>query len=615
MGRIGLFRAAFPSSPQGLCQRHKAPLSFDVYDCRLAVGTTSAGNRIMVKKRSDEQDDARTGAPAADAVLRAVGAVGYEWSLASDELRWQGDVAALVGCRPASGTEWEGLLDPEAMTSRASAVRGTARRDEGAGVAYELDYPLKSGTGTVWIEDIGRWHADASGAPERVVGLVRVITQRHEAEQRLSVEGRDPVSGTLTRGKLLDLLDAMLADAKRYQDSCALLLVAIENLGATNDAYGPDVADRLIAGVAQRLRTLMRAGDAIGRFSTATFGLVLNKCSAADLDIAAQRFLAAVHDEPLESPSGAVIVRLSAAGVIGPRHARTRGEMVARATAALRLVRRRARGTFLAYAPALDGQDDRRLPPAVIQELMRDLRERRLILAYQPVVEAAGHRLAWYEGLARIPGTDGVAAPIQPIVIAAEQLGLIPILDRQALEVGLAALAADPALHLALNVSAATTTDPEWRRCLEAFLDRRPGDGARLLVEITETQAFADLGEAVAFVRDLRARGLRLAIDDFGAGHTSFHALRALAVDIVKIDGEVIAGALRSAVDRAFIAAAVALSAEVGFRTVAEHVETAAEAALLAEMGIDYLQGDLFGAAGALPAAAAPSLPVRSMVG
>ncbi|HVV93379.1 MAG TPA: EAL domain-containing protein [Hyphomicrobiales bacterium] len=536
--------------------------------------------------------------PSPGAVLDAVAAVGYEWRLASDRLSWQGDAQRLLGCRPASGAEWERLLDPEALTSRANAVRGTARRDEGAGVPYEIDYPLRLAGGTVWVEDIGRWHAGPDGAPARAIGFLRRITERHEAEQRLAAEGRDPVSGTLTRGKLLDLLDTMLADAKRYQESCALLLVAIENLGAMNDAYGPDIADRLVAGVAQRLRGEMRAGDALGRFSTATFGLILNKCTAVDLDVAARRFLAAVHDMPLESPAGPVIMRLSAAGVVGPRHARSRGEMVAHAGAALRLVRRRARGTFLAYAPAVDGEADHRVPPALVQELMRDLRERRLRLAYQPVVEAAGHRVAWYEALAR---RADPAAPIAPLVAAAEQLGLVPILDRQMLEAALAALAADPGLSLALNVAAATTADVEWRRCLDAFLDRRPDDARRLVVEITETQAFADLGEAVAFVHGLRSRGIRVAIDDFGAGHTSFHALRALAVDLVKIDGEVVAGAARSAVDQAFLRAVVALAGEVGFKTVAERIETAAEARLLADIGIDYLQGDLFGVPGPLP--------------
>jgi diguanylate cyclase (GGDEF)-like protein len=556
---------------------------------------------VASDRRDPEADEDRRAASPGRAVLEAIDAAAYEWRIPSDALEWSAGVEALLGCVPRTGAAWAELIDPDALATRASVVLGTGRRDEGAGVPYDVEYCLRLGERQVWIEDFGRWYADAKGRPMRAHGMFRVVTSRHEAEQRLALEGRDSLTGTLTRLKLLDVLDLTLSDAKRYQDSCALLLIAVENLGAMNEAYGHEAADQFIAGVAKRLRTLMRTGDAIGRFSTTTFALVLNRCGPTDLDVAARRFLAAVHDEPLEGPFGTVIVRVSGAGVVGPRHARSPDEMITHAGETLRMVRSQCSGSFMAFVPGLHPPGVRGDHLALVQELMHGLRERRLRLAYQPVVGAADRALAWYEALARFTLADGSATEISPYILAAEKLGLVQLLDQQALELGLAALADDPHLKVAINVSANTTADLEWRARIGRFLDERPGDAARLVVEITETAAFADLDHAAAFVRDLHSRGVGLALDDFGAGHTSFRALRALGVDLVKIDGGFVTGAPDSAVDRAFIRAVVELAHDVGFKTVAECVETPAQADLLAGIGVDYFQGNLFGVPAPLP--------------
>src|SRR5690606_38858492 len=128
---------------------------------------------------------------------------------------------------------------PDAMTTRGSAILGSTARDEGQGVSYELEYalrvPARSGSKLVWIEDVGHWYAGTDKRPAHARGLIRVVTGRHESDQRLAVQTRfDSLTGTLNRLRLLDVLDVMLADSRRYQTSCGFMLVAVENMGAVD---------------------------------------------------------------------------------------------------------------------------------------------------------------------------------------------------------------------------------------------------------------------------------------------------------------------------------------------------------------------------------------------
>lgn len=546
-------------------------------------------------------------------ILSEIQAATYSWDIASDGVTWQPAPPSGLGLSDgamATGNAWSSLVDPDALTSPKSAILGSTARDAGEGVAYELEYALRvpgrNGMRLVWVEDIGRWFAGEDGRARAARGLLRIVSDRHEAEQRLAVHTRfDAATGTLNRGRLLDVLDATLSDAKRYQTSCALLLLTVENIGAMNELYSHEIADELLVGVARRLRERMRAGDALGRFSNTVFGLVLANCTLPEMTVAAQRFVDCVHDAPIESSAGPIGVRLSGAGVVGPRHGRTRGEMVARAGETLSTVRRQRRGTFAAYQPGLNRDEERAANLKLVEDLVTALNEDRVALVFQPVVAAAEtHKPVWHEVLARLlPPDGGAPCSIFPYVQAAEKLGLVHLLDRRVMQLVNPVLTGTIEHPVAVNVSAATMGDPDWRDRVFALVEDEPAIAPRLMVEITETAALANLDEAAAVVAGLRARGVRVAIDDFGAGHTSFRALRGLGVDVVKIDGAFITDLAESSDDRAFVRAMIALAHEIGFMTVAERVENAKVAEILIEMGIDYLQGDLFGAAGPLPGA------------
>ena len=165
------------------------------------------------------------------------------------------------------------------------------------------------------------------------------------------------------------------------------------------------------------------------------------------------------------------------------------------------------------------------------------------------------------------------------------------------LELAVAELAASPNVRLSLNISPDTTMDPDWWTGIESLMHAHPGVGERLIVEITETVAIQDIDDIRGFVTRLKNFGSRIAIDDFGAGYTSFRNLRKLGVDIVKIDGAFVQNIARSADDRAFVQTLIDLARRLQIKTVAEWVQDEEAAVMLREWGCDYIQGRLIGLA------------------
>jgi len=341
----------------------------------------------------------------------------------------------------------------------------------------------------------------------------------------------------------------------------------------------------------------MRGKDTLGRFSGSKFALVLRDCTPDDLAIAAERILAAVREQLLPTGAGPIAVTASAGGVTAPRHARSVVEVVARAQEALDAATKKNRGSFLAFRPNLERETLRRENLRATDEIVSALNERRIFLAYETVASARARRPAFYECLMRIRRADGTLLGAADIIPVAERLGLVRLLDHRVLELVVDELVCEPALHASLNVSPASTSDPDWWAGLVSLLRARSGVAERLTVEITESAAIQDIDETRGFVARVKDLGCRIAIDDFGAGYTSFRNLRKLGVDLVKIDGAFVADIMRSEDDRAFVQTLIDLAKRLKLMTVAEWVQDEEAARTLLGWGCDYLQGALVGLA------------------
>ncbi|MDO5621844.1 MAG: EAL domain-containing protein [Paracoccus sp. (in: a-proteobacteria)] len=219
------------------------------------------------------------------------------------------------------------------------------------------------------------------------------------------------------------------------------------------------------------------------------------------------------------------------------------------------------------------------------------------LLAYQPVVQADRPQVAaFHEGLIRIIDDTGRMVPLRDFMPLAETTELGRQIDCLALHLGLMALRETPSLRLSVNMSARSITYPQWMATLRQGIGRDDQIAERLILEITESSAMGMPDVVRTFMDELQMRGVSFALDDFGAGYTSFRYLRDFSFDMIKIDGQFIREIAHHRDNQVLTRALQSIAHHFDMFTVAESVETADEAAFLIDMGIDCLQGYYFGA-------------------
>jgi len=533
-------------------------------------------------------------------VLRSLNAIVYDWDIASDRLSWGANVGeTLAAFSPASlatGAAFAELVTADSESSRFQAISNASGRDEGEGAPYRVLYSLAQADRTSCaVEDFGRWFADAAGRPTRAHGVLRVL-QRNEGPRSSAAQAtsRDQEGAFASRRAFNQALESRFARARPGDANFAVLIVGVENLAELNRRHGYEAADEVIAAVGRRLRANVRSIDEVAHYAGGKFAALLSAGGAEQLALAAPRLARRVNAELFETEAGAVQASIRIGAALAPRHGRNACRLLQRAEEAYEQAAGEAT-RYALYAPGQALSEAQRREAAVADEIVRALNQRRIVLAYQPVVATNGSGAAFHEALLRVRQDDGGLVGPEVLLPVAEKVGLITQLDQRVLELALDRLAAEPELRVAVNISVATLRAPDWLDRLKAALAIRPGTAERLIVEIVETLAIEPIEEAERVLGRMKALGLAIAMDDFGAGHTSFRNLRRLGIDIVKIDGAFVQNVARSLDDRFFVRTLAGLARHLGIRTVAEWVEDAEARRLLGEWEIDYLQGHFVG--------------------
>ena len=531
----------------------------------------------------------------------ALGDIAYRWDVTSDRIFWSDGAAQVLGFAQSSDIATERSYTKHVLcqkgASRFDVITNSELVDEGAGVRYELEYQLKNESGELhWYEDRGRWFANSEGCPATAIGVLRLIDERRNRDERLvRLSTYDDLTGLLTRARIKVALNETIGSTTRNRGAGAFILLAVDNLALVNESYGFDIADEVIVGVGQRLRGLARRADSVGRYSGNKFGLVLAHCDKERLASVTERLLASVRDHAIQTSRGPVAVTVSAGCIALPAHAQTVEQALSNAEEALTVAKQMHRDSYVIYSPSREREKTRQHNMNVTDELVAALNERRIRLAYQPIVSSVTGEVVMHECLVRLVQHDGTIAAAGDFVPVAEKLGLIGLLDFRVMELALDALRDHPEVHLSLNVSGRTASDHMWLDTLVAQLRSDRTLAARLTVEITETMALHEIPGSAAFVTTLRDLGCRVAIDDFGAGYTSFRNLQAIEVDLVKIDGSFVKDLLSNRDNQFFVRTLVELAHNFNLPIVAEWVGNAEEVAMLRDFGVEYLQGFFLG--------------------
>lgn len=528
--------------------------------------------------------------------LAASGDVVYDWTPSDGRIVWSSDPSAHLGVGELSHYESDAtfhrLIDHDAVETRLRLAL-TPPADGGT---FRIEYLMKGTGAPVWVEDCGVCLVGQNGQTERVVGTVRNVTERKLREAHLEwAASYDEMTGHLNRMRLRERLAQHLElKAAALREPAAYCVAAIDDLAIINETYGFDVADEVIVAIGRRLAESLGANGIVGRTAGNKFGLILERCTAEDMAERAAVFREAVRSRVVPTRGGAVSVSVSVGTVALPQDARNSQEAMARAEEALDRAKAHGRDNYAAYSHSPQRESLRKRTVAIGDQIITALTENRVVLAYQSIVDAKTSEAIAHECLVRIARPEGQVIAAGDFIPVAEQLGLVRRLDRRVLELSVAALKKYPSARLSLNVSGMTASDRPTLAAFVAYLERHSDIAPRLIVELTETAALIDIEESMRFVSRVRAMGAKVAIDDFGAGYTSFRNLQALKVDMVKIDGSFVKGMADNRDNQIFVRTLVDLAKNFNLSTVAEWVSDPREVDILRAFGVDYLQGFYF---------------------
>lgn len=528
--------------------------------------------------------------------LAAAGDVVYDWTPGDGRIAWSGDPSAHLGFGDTAQFEndkgFHALLDEAALETRLRLVL----EPPSDGNPFRFEYSLKTGGAPVWVEEYGVCLPGSGGQAERVVGTMRNITERKLREETLSwAASYDEMTGHLNRLRLRERLAHHLENVPPAQRKpAAYFVVAIDDLAVINETYGFDTADEVIVAIGRRLAEAAGPHSVVGRTAGNKFGLIVPDCTAIQMNERANAMRAAARSRVIPTRGGAVSVTASVGAIALPQDARNSQEAMVRAEEALDRAKAHGRDNYAAYAHSPQRESLRKRTVSIGDQIVTALAENRVVLAYQPIVDAKTSEAIAHECLVRIT-REGQVIAAGDFVPVAEQLGLVRQLDRRVLELTVAALMKHRGAKLSINVSGMTASDRPTLEAFVAYIEAHADVAPRLIVELTETAALIDIEESMRFVSRVRALGAKVAIDDFGAGYTSFRNLQSLKVDMVKVDGSFVKGLAESRDNQIFVRTLVDLAKNFNLATVAEWVADAREADILRAFGVDYFQGFYFG--------------------
>jgi diguanylate cyclase (GGDEF)-like protein/PAS domain S-box-containing protein len=420
------------------------------------------------------------------------------------------------------------------------------------------------------------------------------ITERKRAEARLAFMAQhDGLTGLPNRSLLRQQMDEMLLHTRRSAEKVALLMLGLDNFKAVNDTLGHAVGDKLLRGVAKRLRSTLREEDALARLNSDEFAIVQGGLTRPeDAVMLAKRLLEAIAD-PYLLDGHSVVIGASIGIAMSPGDGDDSEKLLKSADMALSRAKLDARGTFAFFEAALDAKAQSRRKTEV--ELRDAIQNDVLRPYYQPLIDLQSGRITGFEALVRWPHAErGMVSPAEFIPVA-EDTGLINPLGGQMLRRACLDAAAWPDdVRVAVNLSPLQFRSGNLLSVVTDALKHSGLPPRRLELEITETLLLEKSAQVLATLHALRALGVRISMDDFGTGYSSLSYLRSFPFDKIKIDQSFVRdlGANREA--QAIIRSIVSLGKGLGVTITAEGVETEAELSCLRAEGCHEGQGFLF---------------------
>ncbi|WP_164930590.1 putative bifunctional diguanylate cyclase/phosphodiesterase [Aquifex aeolicus] len=404
---------------------------------------------------------------------------------------------------------------------------------------------------------------------------------------------RDPLTFLYNQRTFWELLNYELERANRFERSLSLLLLDLDNFKVINDTYGHAVGDRVLREVARIISEKKRKADVAARYGGDEFAVIVIGANSNQALNLARRLKDAIESLSIPvSESETVSPRVSIGIASYPEHALTSRDLFIIADSMLRKAKEEGRSKI--RVPTIEDLQMSRVELTKKSMLVLDALNKRLIKPFfQPIVELKSGELFANEVLMRI-GKENI--PASEFIEAAENLGVIVRMDLILYEETLKKLVEEQYdKYVFMNLSSRALTSEDFLKNILRIVENSGFDPAKIVFELTERESVKNIDLVKRFLEELKEVGIKFAIDDFGSGYSSFHYLKKIPVDFVKIEGEFVKGALTDWRDKTFIESIVTLAKGMHIRTVAEFIENEEIKEIMKEIGVDYGQGYYFG--------------------
>ncbi|MFN8217277.1 MAG: EAL domain-containing protein [Solirubrobacterales bacterium] len=410
----------------------------------------------------------------------------------------------------------------------------------------------------------------------------RVIAEQQDLERRLrQLANDDPLTGLSNRRRFAERVDEQLRYSMRYGHGGALLFMDLDSFKFINDSFGHATGDRVLRRVGAAIATSIRSTDTAARLGGDEFAVLLPETTEEDAMRVGDKILAAIKRgrDPIVGASAGIVF-------YGAERAHSADDLLIAADIALYEAKAAGHGGICRYR----GQKGMKL--TWLERIREAMREDRLVLYAQPIVDLRSGEIEREELLVRMIDRDGTEVPPESFLPTAERFGLIGDLDNFAVDRAIELARGGRAV--AVNISGPGLTDRGLlERVGEAIAD---GMDPRLLsFELTETAGVVNIDAARQFAIALEAMGCDLALDDFGTGLSSLGYLKHIPIQTLKIDTDFVVSMSSETFDRYLVQTIVGLARRLGQKTVAEGVEDEATLALVKLFGVDFAQGFLLG--------------------
>ena len=435
-----------------------------------------------------------------------------------------------------------------------------------------------------------------------VVGSSRALGQSLAELEYYSLH--DPLTNLYNRRHFLTMLQYEITRSERHHHEFSLLMVDLDDFKDVNDTFGHPVGDEALCQVANRLKDSVRPGDLVCRIGGDEFVILMPETGKEE----AKRLARILCDRLREQAIRAVNLEFHLTASIGivtyPYDGVNEQELMTRLDFAAYEAKKRGKNGIFLYSDIDRGEEAQRIAQHRRQEaeiVRAALRKGRIVPYFQPIIETASGRVVAYEVLARLIADDGEIVSAARFIDAIEKYGMGRELDRRMIAASLDTLRRLPAESketapmLFLNLSVQEIQNRNVLAFASRLCYQWEIDPHRIVFELLERDAISDMEKIRRFLDTLRNKGFRFALDDFGSGYNSFHYLRELTFDFVKIDGAFIRGIEHSKTDEALVRNLSRLCHDLGIQTVAEFVESQRLLEQVRELGVTHAQGYYIG--------------------